>query len=86
MGACTSTQVEQTPPNKQAIALYMTTALEKIDAVRKRLQDAKTKLEVDEWLPENYRDIQRALFLSNRITLLEMHEHLNKLDDLVRRL
>lgn len=64
----------------------MTTALEKIDAVRKRLQDAKTKLEVDEWLPENYRDIQRALFLSNRITLLEMHEHLNKLDDLVRRL
>lgn len=63
----------------------MRTANEKLDGVRKQLHVAQRQLEKDDALrdlPANFQDIQLAVFLNQKRILLDIHDHLNKLDEL----
>lgn len=81
MGSCASAPVEH-PPTKQGLLLFLRTADEKLGVVRKQLQVAQRQLEKDADLPANFQDIQLMVFLNQKRILLDIHDHLNKLDEL----
>ncbi len=85
MGSCGSAPADY-PPTEQGLVLYMTTAIEKVDTIRNRLHTAKLQIEKDAKLADAVDDVRQVVFLNHKRTLLEIHDHLNKLDELSSKL